>query len=104
MSIEHLEAEANLEALGDLRDAILQAAQRRKATNVRVFGSLAKGTGNEASDIDFLVTMDPDATLVDLIGLEQDLEALLEREVDVLTDDAIHPRLQEEVRSTAVRL
>lgn len=93
-----------LERIRDLRDAILQVARRRKASNVRVFGSLAKHTATEASDIDFLVTMDPDATLVDLIGLEQDLEALLGRDVDVLTDDAIHPRMRDEVRSTATRL
>jgi uncharacterized protein len=82
---------------------MLQVAQRRKDANVRVFGSLAKSTASEASDIDFLVRMDHEATLVDLIGLEQDLEALLGRDVDVVTDDAIHPRLQDEVRS-AVRL
>jgi predicted nucleotidyltransferase len=94
----------DLTTLRALRDTILQLAQRRKATNVRVFGSVAKRTARGASDIDFLVSMERGATLVDLIGLEQDLEALLGRDVDVLTDDAIHPRLAEEVRSTAVRL
>jgi uncharacterized protein len=95
---------ASLDALRDLREPILQIAHRRKATNIRVFGSIARGAANDESDIDFLVSMEPDATLVDLIGLEQDLKALLGREVDVLTDDAVHPHLEEEVRSSAVRL
>jgi predicted nucleotidyltransferase len=94
----------DLEDLRYLRDAILKLAHRRKARNIRVFGSLAKGTAGEASDIDFLVSMDLDATLVDLIGLEQDLEELLGRDVDVLTEDAIHPRLREDIRSTVIRL
>lgn len=104
MSTEQLEDEANLETLRNHRAEILKVARERKATNVRVFGSLARGTADEASDIDFLVSMEPDATLVDLIGLEQDLASLLGREVDVLTDDAVHSRLEEEVRSTAVRI
>jgi predicted nucleotidyltransferase len=79
-------------------------AHLRKATNIRVFGSLASGTAREDSDVDFLVSMAADATLVDLIGLQQDLETLLGCDVDVLTDDALHPRLDEEVRSTAVGL
>lgn len=94
----------DLDDIRDLREAILQLARRRKATNVRVFGSIARHTATRTSDVDFLVSMEPDATLVDLIGLEQDLEELLGHDVDVLTDDALHPRIEDEVRSTAVRL
>lgn len=104
MSTGQPKAEADLEALRGHRDAILQIARQRKATNIRVFGSLAKGAAHGGSDVDFLVSMDSDATLVDLIGLEQDLEALLGREVDVVTEDEVRPRFQEEVQSTAVRL
>jgi hypothetical protein len=94
----------SLEVLRSHREAILRVARRRKATNVRVFGSFARGTARKDSDIDFLVSMAPDATLVDLIGLEQDLEALLGREVNVATDDEPPTPFQEEVRRTAMRL
>lgn len=104
MSTEQREAEADLEAIRDHREAILQVARQRKAADIRVFGSLAKGASHEESDVDFLVSMNPDATLVDLIGLEQDLEALLGREVDVVTENEVRPRFQKEVQSTAVRL
>lgn len=94
----------SLDALRNHRDAILQVAQGRKAMDVRVFGSFARGTVREDSDIDFLVRMAPDATLVDLIGLEQDLGALLGREVNVVTDDNPPTSFQEEARRTAIPL
>jgi predicted nucleotidyltransferase len=104
MSTEQPEAEADLDALRDHRDAILRVARQRKATDIRVFGSLANGTVHHESDVDFLVSMDPDATLVDLIGLEQDLEVLLGREVDVVTDGELRSRFKDEVQSSAVPL
>lgn len=104
MSLEHFQDEANLKTLRELRARIERIARERKASNIRVFGSFAKDTVDENSDIDFLVNMAPDATLVDLIRLEHDLEEFLGREVDVLTEGAVHPSLQEEVRSTAIRL
>lgn len=104
MSHGRVDTEASLAALRRRRDAILRVARRRKAADVRVFGSLVRETGDDDSDIDFLVRMAPEATLVDLIGLEQDLEVLLGWEVDVVTDDEFPSRFQEEVRRTAIRL
>ena len=80
------------------------AARQRKTTGIRVFGSLARGEAHEESDVDFLVSMDPDGTLVDPIGLGQDLEELLGREVGVVMEGEARSELQEEVQSTAVRL
>lgn len=99
MSTEPSKAEADLEVLRDHRDAILRIARRRKATDIRVFGSLAQGTGQEDSDVDFLVSMDSDATLVDLIGLEQDLEALPGRDVA----GGIHPTISYRLRQKTLR-
>lgn len=93
-----------LAELRDHRDAIMEIANRRKASNIRVFGSVAAGAAQAASDVDFLVRMAPEATLVDLIGLEQDLENLLDVEVDVVTDGGINPRMREHLRSTAISL
>ena len=98
-----MERVATLETLRRRRGEILELARRRKASNVRVFGSVAGGGGRDHSDIDLLVEMASDATLVDLIGLEQDLEALLGRRVDVLTDDAVPPRMRRAV-AAAVEL
>jgi hypothetical protein len=83
------------------RDEILRLAARHGARNVRVFGSVARGEERADSDVDLLVEMENDRSLLDLVGLEQDLEELLERHVDVLTDAAIHPALRTRITAQA---
>lgn len=74
----------------DKRDDILRLASAYGASNVRVFGSVARGEDTETSDIDFLVSMAPDRNLLDQAGLLADLQELLGRTVDVVTDDSIY--------------
>ena len=50
-----------------------------------VFGSVARGEDDEASDIDFLVEFEPDSSLFDLLHLKDDLEELLGCTVDVVS-------------------
>lgn len=83
------------------RDEILQIAATHGARNVRVFGSVARGEDRSDSDVDLLVEMADDRSLLDLVGLEQDLEELLGRHVDVLTDAAIHPALRPRIIAEA---
>jgi uncharacterized protein len=78
------------ELLHEKRDEILALAAKHKAHNVRVFGSVVRGDEGPESDVDFLVAFDDHASLFDLIGLIQDLEELLGREVDVVEDVAVH--------------
>ena len=85
--------------LSQLREPITRAARRRGARDVRVFGSVARGEERPDSDVDLLVTLEPGRTLLDLAGLELDLEALLGRPVDVVTADG----LREPVRASALR-
>jgi uncharacterized protein len=82
-----------------MRQAILQTASELGARDVRVFGSVARGEERPDSDIDFLVTLEPGRTLMDLARLETRLEALLGRPVDVATVAG----LREPVRSSALR-
>src|SRR5687768_383825 len=67
------------------RDEIVDLAAAHGASNVRVFGSVARGTSEAGSDIDLLVDFEPGRTLVDQIGLWRDLEALLGVSVDVVS-------------------
>jgi uncharacterized protein len=69
-----------------------------------VFGSFACGESTKASDIDLLVEFPPSASLLDLVGLTQDLEVLLHKKVDVVTYDSIHPFLKEEILSEKVEI
>ncbi len=66
------------------RRAILEAAERRGATNVRVFGSVARGTDTESSDVDVLVDLSSDIGIVGLIGLEREISEIVGRKVDVV--------------------
>jgi predicted nucleotidyltransferase len=86
------------------RAEILNLAQRHGVRNVRVFGSLARGEGWEDSDLDLLVTLGEGRSLLDLIGLKQDLEDLVHCSVDVVTENALSPYLRERVLSEAVPL
>ncbi len=94
--------------MGDLlkqqRDAILRIAARHGARNVRVFGSVAKGTAGPQSDIDLLVEFDPDRSLMDVGRLVMDLRDLLGCEVDVVTEKGLHPLIRDEVLQDAVPL
>lgn len=63
------------------REELLAIAARYGARNVRVFGSVARGDARSDSDVDFLVELEPDRTVLDLSGLVLDLEETLGRKV-----------------------
>lgn len=86
------------------RAEILRLAKKHGAHNVRIFGSVATGEARPDSDIDFLVAMDSGRSLIDLIELSQDLETLLQRKVDVLTEEGLSPYLEQRIRAEAVSL
>jgi uncharacterized protein len=69
----------------DQRSAVRDAATRYRLVNPRVFGSVLDGTDQDGSDLDLLVDAPPGTTLLDLGGLQAELELLLGIPVDVLT-------------------
>ena len=79
-------------------------AARHGARNIRVFGSVARGDDHSDSDLDLLVDVEPGRTLLDVIALEQDLQELLGRRVDVLTEGGLSPYLQERILAEAASL
>lgn len=90
-----------LEQLHNHRDNLLALASRHRATRIRVFGSVARGEDKPGSDIDLLVDFTPEASLLDLVGLQQDAEALLGRQVDVVTPEGVSPFLRERILADA---
>jgi len=90
------------ELLKEKRDEVLRSAAKYGARNIRVFGSLARGEADEKSDIDFLVEMEPGKSLLDLGGLQYELEALLRCRVDVVTERGLKRRIRERVLREAV--
>jgi predicted nucleotidyltransferase len=83
--------------LGKKRTAILRIAASHGASNVRIFGSVARGEADRKSDVDFLVEMASGRSLLDLGGLSSDLEDLLGCRVDVVTERGLRERIRERV-------
>jgi predicted nucleotidyltransferase len=83
------------------RKDILRLAKQYGATQVRVFGSVARGEAGPNSDVDFLVEMDPDRSMFDLGGLLVELEDLLHCKVDILTEMSLHWYIRENVLQEA---
>ena len=87
--------------LKENREEILRLAERHGARNVRIFGSAAKGDATGSSDVDFLVDMESGRSLFDRISLAQDLQDLLGREVDVVTERGVYWLLRRRILNEA---
>lgn len=79
------------------RSEILALAGRHGIRDVRVFGSMARGDADDASDVDLLVSLPPDKTGLALGGLLMDVQDLLQRRVEVVTERGLHPALRDRV-------
>ena len=85
--------------LKEKREDILRLAATYGASNVRIFGSVARGQAGPESDIDFLIDMEPGRTLFDLGGFLYELRELLGIPVDVVPEKG----LREHVKSNVIR-
>ena len=90
------------ELIKEKREEILRIAASHGASNVRIFGSVARGEADDLSDVDFLVEMENGRTLLDMGGLLVDLQDLLGRKVDIATERGLKPRIRERVLNEAV--
>ena len=93
-----------IEELRARREEILRLAAQRGARHVRVFGSVARGDADARSDVDFLVDLEQGRSLLDLGGLLMDLQDLLDRRVDVVTEKGLKARIRNRVLAEAVPL
>jgi uncharacterized protein len=86
------------------KQEIMRIATRHGARNVRVFGSFARGEAGPQSDLDFLVEMAPQHTPFFPGGFMADMEELLHRKIDVVTEKGLHPIIREKVLKEATPL
>lgn len=86
------------------RRAVLEAAARGGASNVRVFGSVARGEEAEQSDVDLLVDLDTEVGLVGLAGLAREIGDVLGVDVDVVPADSLKPAMRDQVLAEAIPL
>lgn len=91
--------------LKERRSQILEIAAKHGAFNVRLFGSVARGEETPESDIDFLIDYDLEKISSWFpVGLVQDLQELLGRKVDVITEKGLKPRVRENILKDCVLL
>ena len=83
------------------RKQILATARKYGAYDVRIFGSVARGESRPDSDIDFLVKLESDRSLLDLARLLRELQTLLGCKVDVMTEAGLRPRIRPQVLKEA---
>ena len=94
----------DIQSLRVKREEILQIAEKHGARTVRIFGSVARGEADVASDLDLLVEMEPGRSLLDLGGLLMELQDLLGCRVDVVTEKGLRERIRDRVLKEAVAL
>ena len=86
------------------RSEILALAERHGIRNVRVFGSMARGDADDTSDVDLLVSLPPERTGLALGALLMDVQRLLDRSVEVVTERSLHPAIRRRVLEEAQQL
>ena len=95
---------SGLEQIKERAPAVYSVAARHGARNIRIFGSLVRGEDGKDSDVDMLVDMDDDRSLLDLVAVERELSKLLNRKVDVVVDGGISPYLRDRICAEAIPL
>lgn len=90
-----------LETVQSRRNELLAIGQKYGVSNIRVFGSVARGEEREDSDIDLLVSLEQGRDYFDLGGFQYLASTLLEHKVDVVTDDHITRSLQTSILNNA---
>ena len=85
-------------------DLIRTLARAHGATSIELFGSAARGDDRPDSDLDFMVELEPGRSLLDLVALNQDLEAALGRKVEAFTKAGLKPRVLAQALKEAIRI
>ena len=93
-----------LQSLRARKPQIQQVANQYGVHNIRVFGSVARGEDTANSDIDLLVDMEETRSLLDLVGFQQSVQAILKQPTDILTENSISPYLRESILREAISL
>ena len=92
------------ELIQNKKEDILRLSAQHGARNIRIFGSVSRGEESADSDIDILVELDKGRSLLDISGLTLDLQQLLGRKVDVLTEKSLHWYIRDKILKEARQL
>jgi len=87
-----------------IQKEIIPVLENHGVKKASVFGSFARGENKKSSDIDILVEFEGGKTLLDLVGLEMELEKKLGRKVDLITYNSISPLLRKSILDSEVKI
>ena len=90
--------------LDDIKEKAIPVMKQAGVIRSSLFGSYARGENTLKSDIDFLVEFPRGKSLLDLIGLEMELEKVLGKKVDLVTFKSVHPLIKEYVENDQLSL
>lgn len=95
---------SGIDLLNRNKDKILKIASENGLSNIRIFGSTARGEDHSDSDIDLLVQIEDGRTLFDLIRFKQKVEELVGRKIDVVSDQGINEMIKETIMNEVIQL
>ncbi len=101
---DQLKTPPTLEALRARREEIIALAESYGASNVRVFGSVARGEAHHDSDVDFLINFPKHKSVFELVGLWLDMQELLDCDVSLVPDSTEASAFFESAHSDAIAL
>ena len=90
--------------IAEIKKRILPVIKQYEIKKVGVFGSFAKNSFTDSSDVDILVELDSNLSLLDFVRIKLDFEDSLNKKVDLVEYKAIKPRLRERILSEEVRI
>jgi uncharacterized protein len=90
--------------ISEIKRKAVPLLKKNDVVKAGIFGSYARGEAKGKSDIDMLIKFKGKKSYFDLVGLEQELESKLGREVDLLTYGAVHPLIKKHIKNDEVRI
>ena len=91
-------------SIKEIREIILPVLKRHKAKRAGLFGSIARGELSKDSDIDILVEIDDDISLLDFVGIKLELEEALGHKVDLVEYSTIKPRIRDRILNEQIQI
>ena len=85
-----------------LKRKIVPILKKHKVKKASIFGSYARGEQKKGSDVDILVKLPKRMSLLDIIGIEQELEDAIHKKVDLVEYSSVHPLLKDRIMKDEV--
>jgi uncharacterized protein len=88
----------------EIKKAVIPVLKKHKITKAGIFGSYAKNMATDKSDVDILVELTYPMSLLDFIGIKQELEDILKKSVDLVEYKAIKPIIRDNILKSEIRI